>query len=429
MFERVAKHTILPFFLAGCVAPPAPPAETESESGSTTSGASMTSSDELSPSTGTTAEPVTSSTDGPATSSTTEPSGSSSETTASPPSFDCPPAEGEQQCDLTLQDCPEGFKCIAWDAEGDPIAIDAIVCAPIDDDPVDLYANCTNDIAACTDDCPGGAACLPFYDEAGTCLDLCGEDGVCPGDQVCMTCADCWSAWCVPTCDPLAPECPDTLDGCSLSGQFGQSAFSCGGASGPGGLGDQCVSTGECGAGLFCAELEALGPSCPDFGCCTELCDVNDPDPPCSDPAHVCVPIFIPGQALPSQEHIGICALPEANPCNTPGLCPPPDIDDGAYPWCSTDNEYACPRGIFGFGGFDCTQGCFCIENCAVDADCPVPATGTAVPVCSDQGPGTENDRCVLPCAGGEICPDGMTCAPEWGDVCMWVSPEPPEEC
>jgi hypothetical protein len=428
MIIKAAMPSLLSFVLAGCVATPAPPAESDDESSgsstssSSTSVASMTSLDEPSTSTG--------STDGSSTSSTTEPSGSSSETTASPPTFVCPPLEGELQCDIRLQDCPEGFKCIPWDAEGDVNAPDAFVCAVVDDDPADLYASCTNDIEACTDDCPSGAGCLPFYDEAGTCLDFCDENDACPGDQVCVTCGDCWSAWCIPTCDPLAPECPDDLAGCALGGMFGQTAYSCGGLPlGPAGLGEGCIGPAACAAGLECTSAEDLGPECLDPACCTELCDLGDPMPPCSNPAHVCIPFFIPGQALPSQEHVGICALPEADPCNTPGLCPPPDIDDGAYPWCSTDNEYACPRSIFGFSGFDCTQGCLCIDNCAMDVDCPVPATGTAVPVCSDQGPGTENDRCVLPCGGGEVCPDGMTCAPQWGDVCMWVSPEPPEEC
>jgi hypothetical protein len=423
----------------GCPVEPDPPAETEGEpTGSSTTSMTSTADDAT----------ATSSSDGSTTSSTTEASDSSGSTTetgssgsttgtdssgsttGTPPSFDCPPGEGEQQCDLALQDCPEGWKCILWDAEGDLLEPDATVCAPLDDHPVELYGNCTNDIAACTDDCPSGAACLPFYDEGGTCLDMCGEDDSCPGDQVCFTCASCWNAWCIPTCDPLAPDCPDTLGSCAPDHIFGQSAFSCAGPPpGPGGSGDPCDTVGSCAEGLLCTSQETLGPECFGPGCCTELCDLLDPGASCSNPAHVCIPVFIPGQALPSQEHIGMCALPEAHPCNTPGLCPPPGIDD-TYPWCSPDNENFCPRGIFGFnGGAACTQGCSCIETCAVDAECPVPATGNAVPVCLDWGPGFENDRCILPCGGGEVCPDGMVCAPEWGDVCMWVSPLPPDEC
>lgn len=431
MLQGIQKSAIVALLTTGC---PAEPLPGETEGGSTgSSTTSMVSMDSTSSTASATDDgTTTSATDGSSTSSTTDASDSSSETTGTPPpSFDCPPAEGEQQCDLALQDCPAGWKCILWDAEGNLFEPDATVCAPLDERPVDPYGSCTNDVAACTDDCPSGAACLPYYDEGGTCLDMCSEGEGCPGDQVCTTCASCSGAWCVPTCDPLAPECPEAFASCSLDHVFGQSAFSCGGSPlGPGGAGDPCDFLSSCSEGHLCAAPEAVGPECVDLACCTDLCDLLDPGASCSNPAHVCIPVFIPGQALPSQEHIGMCALPEAHPCNTPGLCPPPGIDD-TYPWCSLSNEYFCSdSGIFGFGGGPaCTQGCSCIENCAVDADCPVPVTGDAVPVCLDEGPGFENDRCILPCGGGQACPDGMTCAPEWGDICMWVGPLPPEEC
>ncbi|MCX4246312.1 hypothetical protein [Paraliomyxa miuraensis] len=364
------------------------------------------------------------------TGSTSEGSESSGDTTGPPPpSFECPPTDN--QCSLQEQDCPQGFKCILWDAEGDLVEPDATICAPVDESPAELYANCTNDIATCTDDCPGGAACLPFYDDGGTCLDLCDANDECPGDQVCQTCGSCAAAWCVPTCDPLAPDCPETLGDCVLDGSFGQVAFSCQWELGPAGLGDPCFDVSDCAQGLMCTEQEDLGPGCLDPACCTELCDLDDPAAVCSDPAHVCVPLFIPGQALPSQEHIGKCALPEAHPCAEPSFCPPPGIDDGAYAWCSVNNENFCTGiGIFGLSSaLDCIQQCFCVDNCAVDADCPAPATGTAAPICLDQGPGTENDRCVLPCGGGEVCPDGMVCSAAWGDICMWESALPSDEC
>lgn len=416
------------FLTAGCVVEPGL-ADTEGDaSGASTS---MTSTTSTTSTTFVTDDDTssTSATDDAATTSTTSTTdGSSDETTGPPPpSFDCPPADGDYQCDLALQDCPDGFKCILWDAEGDVLEPDGIVCAPIDERPVELYQSCTNDVAACTDDCPGDAACLSIYGEGAACLNQCDENDACPGDQVCKSCGSCWTAWCVPTCDPLAPDCPATAGSCALGYDFGQTAFSCEGPPpGPGGAGEPCGGDPwSCGESLQCASQEVLGPDCLDLACCTELCSLLDPGAACSNPAHVCIPLFIPGQALPSQEHIGQCALPEAHPCNTPGLCPPPGIDDDAYPWCSTDNENACDDGIFGFGGGPmCTQGCLCIDQCVTDADCPVPATGTAAPECWDNGPGFENDRCILPCGGGEVCPDGMTCAPEWGDICMWVSPD-----
>jgi hypothetical protein len=422
MVDGMTKASFIAFLMAGCIVELGP-ADTEGEaSGTSTSTLSMTATTWITDDD----TASTSTIDDTATSSSSD--GASDETTGPPPpSFDCPPAEGDLQCNPALQDCPEGFKCIPWDAEGDVVDPDGIVCAPIDARPVELYQACTNDVAACTDDCPGGAACLSVFGERAACFDLCDESDACPGDQVCRTCSSCWAAWCVATCDPLAPDCPESLGDCALAYQFGQSAFSCGGPPpGTAGVGEPCsADPWSCGEGLLCVSQEALGPGCLDSGCCTELCSLLDPGGACSSPDHVCIPLFIPGQALPSQEHIGLCALPEAHPCNTPGLCPPPDIDDAAYPWCSTDNEHACDEGIFGFsGGPGCMQGCLCVDQCMTDADCPVPATGTAVPECWDQGPGFENDRCILPCGGGQACPDGMTCAPEWGDICMWVSPD-----
>lgn len=407
----------------GCPAPVDPPGDTDATStGSTGSAGSTSSMDSMD---SMTSSPTTTPADGSTTVTSTSTSmGDGSSSSGEPPSFDCPPLPNEPQCDLFDQDCPEGFKCIAWDAEGDLFDPDTTVCAPIDDAPVDLYGTCTNDVATCSDDCPDRAVCAPFFGEEGACLNLCDDqEGTCPADQVCVTCGSCWAAWCMPTCDPLAPDCPPTLGECSLGGWFGQTAFSCTGfAMGPTEPGAPCPA-GQCAEGLHCIPGEDFGPDCADFGCCTELCDLEGPPGTCSNPAHTCVPLFIPGQALPSQEHIGICALPEAHPCNTPGLCPPPDIDD-TYPWCSTDNENFCPRGIFGFGNLDGCQGCMCIQHCTTDADCPVPPTGNAVPQCILDGGTGENNRCALPCGGGELCPDGMDCRAEWDDVCMWTSPQ-----
>jgi len=72
--------------------------------------------------------------------------------------------------------------------------------------------------------------------------------------------------------------------------------------------------------------------------------------------------------------------------------------------------------------------GCFCTLPCIVDEPnpCPVPPSGTAVPVCAMEEFAGE---CGLPCAGeGEPgCPDGMMCVarpddqPMWGDfVCVF---------
>lgn len=52
-----------------------------------------------------------------------------------------------------------------------------------------------------------------------------------------------------------------------------------------------------------------------------------------------------------------------------------------------------------------------CTSACAEDCDCPLPANGTADPVCT-------RDGCVLDCSEGRSCPDGMLCE-EQSELCF----------
>ena len=57
------------------------------------------------------------------------------------------------------------------------------------------------------------------------------------------------------------------------------------------------------------------------------------------------------------------------------------------------------------------------IEACVEDCDCfAPPATGTAVVTCAPIL-GDGGNACVLYCAGGQICPDGMEC---FSGYCYW---------
>jgi hypothetical protein len=82
-------------------------------------------------------------------------------------------------------------------------------------------------------------------------------------------------------------------------------------------------------------------------------------------------------------------------------------VPDPIYPTCSGANVCADP-----------TQDCYefvdqgynvvanvCVPPCLVDADCPAPDTGTAMPYCSDF-----SFYCRLSCDGGLTCPNGMAC-------------------
>lgn len=53
-----------------------------------------------------------------------------------------------------------------------------------------------------------------------------------------------------------------------------------------------------------------------------------------------------------------------------------------------------------------------CAGACESSCDCPVPESGTATPSCGSTG-------CVLDCAEGRVCPEGMTCHAET-QQCLW---------
>ena len=54
-----------------------------------------------------------------------------------------------------------------------------------------------------------------------------------------------------------------------------------------------------------------------------------------------------------------------------------------------------------------------CTVECNVDEDCVAPETGDPIVKCNGSPA-----ACVLECADGEACPDGMVCAPT--KMCMW---------
>lgn len=60
----------------------------------------------------------------------------------------------------------------------------------------------------------------------------------------------------------------------------------------------------------------------------------------------------------------------------------------------------------------------YCSPNCRIDSDCPLPATGDAMPRCTDSSGGS---FCRLACSGPTICPDDMTC--------IMQQPGPPASC
>lgn len=98
-----------------------------------------------------------------------------------------------------------------------------------------------------------------------------------------------------------------------------------------------------------------------------------------------------------------------ADPNDPFGSCMDSDPND-TWPFASCSNK---ETGCYGWGTTQgCTDGDFgcahlwqvCDHICEEASDCPVPATGDAVPACMQT-------RCVLPCNEATVCPDGFVCA------------------
>jgi hypothetical protein len=213
-------------------------------------------------------------------------------------------------CDVFLQDCPDGQKCVPCSLSGQ--GWDAWRCAPIDPVGKGIGAACT--VTGCADDCDARSVCTfayPTNDGDGVCMGLCNGDVQDPGcddpEAVCLLAGNFVDSICSLPCDPLSPVCPDGL-GC----RFFRYVFTCNDGDGlPYGADCQEVSDGVCGSGLVCTQGSA--PGCAPGSCCTVACDQNDSmaDQGCPDymAGQTCKPFQPNGEPVPGAENIGVCSL------------------------------------------------------------------------------------------------------------------------
>lgn len=213
-------------------------------------------------------------------------------------------------CNTFTQDCPPGQKCAPY-AEGGGTAWNATKCVDVTGEgaPGDP---CTapEGGAAGPDDCALGSFCWDVgEDNHGTCVLHCmGSDGVpvCPPGYQCGFGGGAL-AICLPWCDPLVQDCPNSI--CVPNGEGFSCAADDSGEAGQ--TNDPCEFINSCDPGLACLDPEAASSACDPqtTGCCQPFCML--PDGPCPNADQQCIPWFDPRDAIPpGYEHVGFCGIP-----------------------------------------------------------------------------------------------------------------------
>jgi len=253
----------------------------------------------------------TASSDPPTTGSSTAGDSGEATTTGAPCSD---PARCPAACDTISQGCPRGHKCTGIKPGlHDPYA--GTACVPDNADEGAPPGSICINAADGSDTCDATSMCMQFGSGEGACLAFCAGDPDAPlCDDPTMVCARIDHLWpvsaCVPSCDPLAYDCPDA--------ELAVSAMVCAPASVGFGcvlrgnldgqpLGEPCLDHRDCIAAAHCAPAETV-PGCAEAACCAAYCDLDAPTCPLA--GQDCVPHFVPGTAPAGLEAVGLCAAP-----------------------------------------------------------------------------------------------------------------------
>jgi hypothetical protein len=233
-----------------------------------------------------------------------------------------PDGGGEDiECDVWAQDCPDDEKCMPWANDGGS-SWNATKCSPLDQNPKQPGDDCSVEGSGVSgvDDCDVASMCWDVDPETnvGYCVSFCGGTADAPTcedpETVCAIYNDGVLPLCLFGCDPLLQDCPN--DDLCVPAPGADQGFVCVlDASGEEGqFQDPCEYVNVCDPGLFCANADVV-PGCQgSLGCCSEFCDLTDPDPnaACSGAGQgqECVPWFEEGQTPPGLEHVGACVIP-----------------------------------------------------------------------------------------------------------------------
>lgn len=213
------------------------------------------------------------------------------------------------ECNMLMQDCPAGQKCMTY------YGFSALTkCVPVLGDQ-QVGEPCTYETYEGTDDCDENSGCWDFAEpegetRTGWCREFCSgsvRDPQCSDGFACEAFGDdVANAFCVPTCDPLQPNCQMGF-GCHY--QFTDGIFLCDPA-GQAALGEACDSgsDSECVPAAICV-LDEL-PNCAGAWCCTKYCDLQIGDADCAElPGTICDP-FTDEPSQPEEVNLGTCVAP-----------------------------------------------------------------------------------------------------------------------
>ena len=315
-------------------------------------------------------------------------------------------------------ECTEDQTCIC------PEGVDPCECSMGAGECMDMACGIDGNYDSCAEaNCEAGYACLSAPNPSVTLCALqgCEEPCDCPTPPegytaTCEALTNDGTLFCSFSCN--AGECPDGMS--CFNNSFCVWPDEAAGGTEP--LYGDCINVDDCEAGLTCVSDAAQS-----FGWCSVGCagDMEcQPPPGTGDAPAVCAPI---------NEMTDVCQLD----CGMDQTCP-----DGmtclaltSGPACVWTEEIQGYDNC-GLPAVDCPMGETCLDDamgmgdptwsvcsqaaCADASECSftVPDTGDAPVACADPtGMGGPN-TCYLDCAGGQTCPDGMTCIDSsW---CAW---------
>lgn len=220
------------------------------------------------------------------------------------------------QCSLFAQDCPDGEKCMPWANDGGD-AWNATICVPVDDSPGQPGDECAVEGSGVSgvDDCDLGSMCWDVDPETnvGTCVPMCTGDASAPicenPDTSCTIANEGNIVLCLPVCDPLLQDCAEGQACYPIADQWNCAPDASGEM---GSSGDPCEYINACDAGNICLGAAAWPGCVGSAGCCSPVCDVEDPqgDAQCPGDGQTCQVWYEEGASPPGYEAVGACALP-----------------------------------------------------------------------------------------------------------------------